>query len=288
MCCTSEDTGRRVEEVHGRDWGVESVGSGSQLRTQSHGDTAAKQPPRGHIQTSPAWCCIINRDKKGWRWPSASGCVWLWWQGRGRREKRKMKKEGERQTDYYPQPWLSTPAALTPRANYRDKAVCACVCARTSVCTFLSLKQNVCVMLSHTQTFVFNACYQGPHTFSSLLFLPLCGRGALVLKHPWQDNRCWYLLELQMATTGRHIWVGKMLREQQIDFEEKEINHTFHPSSPEFQSSLWSFKHRRLPSSFSYCHLHTCSSHTLHHLPLISLFRPSFFFPAPPHISPPP
>lgn len=37
--------------VHWKDWGVVSVGSGSQLRTPPHADTTAKQPPpRGNIQ----------------------------------------------------------------------------------------------------------------------------------------------------------------------------------------------------------------------------------------------
>lgn len=39
-------------------------------------------------------------------------------EGRGK----KKKKGRELQTDYDPQQRLSTPAALTPHANYRDKA----------------------------------------------------------------------------------------------------------------------------------------------------------------------
>lgn len=95
-------------------------------------------------------------------------------EGSMREEEKKKKKGRELQTDYDPQQRLSTPAALTPRANYRDKAACACECVRahTSVSISLSMEQNACVILARTHACVFSACYQGPDTSFSPLSRP--------------------------------------------------------------------------------------------------------------------
>lgn len=103
-------------------WKVEGLGSGKWGVWQSVEDTVAcwhnsqTQNPCGHIRNISHMVPHHKQGQKtggGWVCVRVQNCVW------GcvvmmAREGSMREEGGERQTDYDPQPWLSTPAALTP------------------------------------------------------------------------------------------------------------------------------------------------------------------------------
>lgn len=150
-------------------------------------------PPAATSKTSPTWCRITNSDKKkDGRWQSlckttelcVSVCVVMTVKEGSMREEEKKKKKGrELQTDYDPQQRLSTPAALTPRANYRDKAACACECVRAHKCVYFPFHGAKCMCDSGSHTCMCIQCLlSGARHFLFPTVSPLCAlRGELVL-----------------------------------------------------------------------------------------------------------
>lgn len=80
-----------------------------------------------------------------------------------------------------------------------------------------------------------------------------------------------------------------MLRGQQIDFEKREMNHAFYPSSAEFKSSLQTpflpFIQPSVPSRLAFSFHASASSSFSYRFPSSSFFL--FCFPPSPHICPP-
>lgn len=117
------------------------------------------------------------------------------------REKRNKQQGEERQTDYDPPAMIIYACRSDPPLPITEIRQLVPVHVCESVCQCLASRTKSHGRCSHAHTFVFWLLSRATRPVLSV------GRERGSGAVPWQDNSCGRLIELQMATSGRSIWV---------------------------------------------------------------------------------